>query len=498
MSFKEVKELRKSGQLEEALKMAQEDLETNPENIWNKRSISWVYYDYLKKYADLADYENFKSILQKVKELELPEEEKMLFDNSVWQVGKMIYSLSRNKNNIEEHKIREIFETIKDFPFSKPSEGYSFLFKAFHKGYNSLQDPRLYLKFADWWGFDNFRKEDYLKEEYNGRKIMSIAEKAYIAYPKKLLLQNPLPVDTIREFIPKLDVVGRKYPDFQYPFYHKTKLSLALGEKDVLETFLPFAKEKKNDYWVWELLAEIFRDDFEKQMACYCKALTLRTQESFLVNLRPKFAEILAEKKMYDEAKTELNKTINLRNEKKWKIPNDIKRIMHLDWFKSAQAKKHNKDLYHKYAPIAEEILFSDITEELIVVDYVNKDKKILNFVKNKEKSGFLNYSNLLNNPKKGDIVQARLEAVGDDGFFRALSLKNSNETETEACKNFEGVFQSVNGKTFGFVDDIFVEPRLVQSAQLENGENITGSAVLSYDKTKKKWGWKVLKINKL
>lgn len=498
MSFSEVKELRKSGQLEEALKMAQEDLKSNPHDIWNKRSISWVYYEYLKKYADQSDFKYFKTILLKLKELELSEEEKMLFDSSAWQIGKMIYSLSGNKNNIEEHKIRELFEIIKHFSFTKPSEAYSFLYKAFHRAYNNLQDPRLYLGFADWWDLENFREEDYLKEEYNGREIMSIAEKAYIAYPKKLLLQNPLPVEKIKEFIPKLDTIGRKYSNFQYPFYHKTKLSLALGEKDVLEIFLPFAKEKKNDYWVWELLAEIFNDDFEKQMACYCKALTLKTQEIFLVNLRPKLAELLAEKEMYVEAKTELNIVINLRNEKKWKIPNDIQRIMHADWFKNAQAKKHNKDLYHKYAPLAEEILFSDIPEELIVIDYVNEKKKMLNFIKNKEKSGFLNYSNLLKAPKKGEILKARLEAVGEDGFFRALSLKKSKETETEACKNFEGAFRLVNGKSFGFVNDVFVEPKLVEIAQLEDGANITGKAILSFDRSKKKWGWKVLEIETL
>jgi len=113
MSFSEVKELRKSGQLEEALKMAQEDLKSNPHDIWNKRSISWVYYEYLKKYADQSDFKYFKTILLKLKELELSEEEKMLFDSSAWQIGKMIYSLSGNKNNIEEHKIRELFEIIK-------------------------------------------------------------------------------------------------------------------------------------------------------------------------------------------------------------------------------------------------------------------------------------------------------------------------------------------------------------------------------------------------
>ena len=45
MSFKEIKDLRKAGKLDEALKMANQDLETDSDNIWNIRAAAWVYYD---------------------------------------------------------------------------------------------------------------------------------------------------------------------------------------------------------------------------------------------------------------------------------------------------------------------------------------------------------------------------------------------------------------------------------------------------------------------
>lgn len=49
MSFNEVKALREAGKLEEALQMAQQNLEAQSDNIWNKRAIAWVYYSTLKK-----------------------------------------------------------------------------------------------------------------------------------------------------------------------------------------------------------------------------------------------------------------------------------------------------------------------------------------------------------------------------------------------------------------------------------------------------------------
>jgi hypothetical protein len=49
MPSKEIKELRKVGRLYEALDMALAEMQEDPDNIWTKRNISWVYYEYLKQ-----------------------------------------------------------------------------------------------------------------------------------------------------------------------------------------------------------------------------------------------------------------------------------------------------------------------------------------------------------------------------------------------------------------------------------------------------------------
>lgn len=194
MSFKEIKELRKAGKLDEALKMAIQDIQAEPENIWNKRAIAWVYYDFLKKNAQPESFDSFKENLIKLKELQLPEDEKMVFDNCAWQIGSLVFGLQKAAS-IDYGKINSIFEIIKDFHFSKPSEAYSFIYKAFHKGY---QNWSKYIEFADWWDFDNFRPEDYLIEEFEGRKIMAIVEQAYIAYSKKLIDRlSYTPIDSL-------------------------------------------------------------------------------------------------------------------------------------------------------------------------------------------------------------------------------------------------------------------------------------------------------------
>lgn len=500
MSFKEIKELRQAGKLDEALQMANQALELDSENIWNKRAAAWVYYEYLKKYAQPEQYEAFKGHLIKISDLQLPEDEKMVFDNCAWQIGSLVFSLQKTEQ-VDYDKIKELFDLIRTFHFTKPSEAYSFIYKAFHKGYQNWSS---YLTFADWWDLENFRSEDFLKEEYNGKKIMSIAEQAYIAYAKKLLegtpidafgQQNGIDKDKIQSFLPKLDSLIEKHPDYQYPPYFKAKLLLALGnDGNVLSAFLPFAKQKRNDFWVWELMAEIFLENKEIQFACYCKALSLKTSEDFLIKLRQSFAEMLIQKSMFNEAKTEIQKVIATREKHQWKIPNQIMQWTEMEWYKTANSKRDNTDVYLRHLKQAEEILFQDIPEELIVVEFVNENKNIISFVKDKQKFGFFNYAGKLIKPQIGDLLTVRFNGAGQDGFYKVYSAENADtEDVSDAVRNFEGVIKIKEGSDFGFVDDIFIDPGNIKRNQWVTNQTINGKAILSFNKKKGQWGWKMV-----
>lgn len=502
MSFKEIKELRQAGKLEEALQMANQALDVESENIWNKRAAAWVYYDFLKKFSQPDTFDSFKENLIKLKGLQLPEDEKMVFDNCAWQIGSLLFALQKVEH-IDYAKINELFELIKDFHFTKPSEAYSFIYRAFHKGY---QNWSKYLEFADWWNFENFRLEDYQMEDFKDKKIMSIAEQAYIAYSKKLLEGEPedpfghqraIDKDKIQYFLPQLDIIITKYPDYQYPPYFKAKLLLALGnEENVLTAFLPFAKQKRNDFWVWELMAEIFLEDRDIQFACLCKALSLKTPEDFLVKLRQTFAEMLVERQMYSETKTEIQKIIATREKHKWRLPNQIIQWTEQDWYKSSNAKEDNKDIYLQHFKKAEEILFQDIPEEIIAVDFVNEDKNMLNFVKDKRKFGFFNYSGCLDKPQIGDILKVRFNGEGQEGFFKVLTAKKGEtHLTTEAIKNFEGMLKVISPQNFGFIEDVFIDAKLIQENNLTSGQPLAGKAILSFNKKKNEWGWKAIEI---
>jgi hypothetical protein len=499
MPSKEIKDLRQAGKLDEAFTMAKAELEAQPDNIWGKRNISWVYYDYLKQNVASGDLNSFISNISVIKSLGLPAEEIMLFDNLCWQIGSLVFK-TVGIPNFQYSKLFEVYEISKSFTFSKPSEGYSFLFKALHK---FLKDGDNYLQFADWWNFENFREEDYQKETLpNGREMMAIVEQAYIAYAKHLLpRQNPdgeivFDKEKAIAFTDKISVLEESHPDYQYPAYFKAKLLLALGDKDhMLESLLPFAKKKRNDFWVWEILAEAFSNDSEKVFACYCKALSCKSPEEMLVGLRYKMAGILISKNNYNEAKTEIELVVKARNQQGYRIPNEVVNWQSAEWYKNASVQRSNSEFYKKYIPEAESLLFYDTPEEMIIVEFVNSDKKILNFIASESKFGFLKYDRFFRDIKIGDTLKVRFQGGSNEGMHQLYTaIKINDETfKKQYLKEVEGQIRIPSDKPFGFMEDIFIHPSLVTKLNLTDGTSYKGSAIKTYNKEKKQWNWKLI-----
>ncbi|MFT3681237.1 MAG: hypothetical protein QM791_13255 [Ferruginibacter sp.] len=501
MPAKEIKELRQAGRLEEALTLAKAELESEPDNIWAKRNISWVYYDYLKQSSSPEHFDAFISWLNEIKHLQLPVDEKMLFEQLCWQVGKMAFGLLK-ANPVEVHKIISLFESIESIQFPKPSEGYSFLFKGLHK---ALKETDRYVQFADWWDFKNFMPGDFQKEKMtNGKEVMAIAEQAYIAYAKHLLPKQTqfgemvFDKEKAMAFLPILSDIVDTYPQFQYPAYFNAKLLLALGDKDhMLSALLPFAKKKRNDFWVWEILAEAFSDDSGKVFACYCKALSCKSPEEMLVSLRQKMAGLLISKKLYNEAKTEIELLVEARNSHGFKIPNEVINWQSQDWYKTAVFQKSNFAFYKQFIPTAEALLFSDTPEETVIVEFVNAEKKILNFIASELKFGFFKYDRFLKDVTIGDTLIVRFQSGAQEGMYQLYTAaKVNNETfKKQFLKEVEGAVKIPPGKSFGFLGDVFVHPSLVAKLKLTDGMHLKAHAIKTYNQDKKVWSWKVCSI---
>jgi hypothetical protein len=497
MPAKEIKALRQTGKLEEAYIMAKAELEADLSNIWGKRNLSWVLYAQLNEVASNLDA--FLAKINEVKELDLPASEEMFFENISIIISKAARVIT-HEATLDINKIHCLFDSIKELSLKRNSKWFSVLFNAMHKG---MKESNRYIEFADWWDFKNFRPEDFQKERMpNGKEVMAIAEQAYIAYAKHLLPQQTQHGEIIfnkekaEGFLPVLFQIVEDYPQFQYPAYFNAKLLLALGDKDnMLESLLPFAKKKRNDFWVWEILAEAFSSDPEKVFACYCKALSCKSPDEMLVSLRQKMAKVLIARKLFNEARTEIDLLVHARTEHGFKIPTEVTNWQGMDWYKTAVRSKSNFGFYKAYILIAEALLFSDVPEESVIVEFVNANKKILNFIASETKFGFLKYDRFFSEVKVGDTLKVRFQGGSNEGMHQLYTAIKANDDafKKQFIKELQGVVRIPVGKPFGFMDDVFIHPSLVTKYKLTDGMQFTGKAIKSYNQEKKHWGWKLL-----
>lgn len=479
--------------------MALQDFEKDPVNVWNKRALSWVYYDLLKKQAEAYDYAAFIETLEKVKELDMPADEKMFFENLAWPLSAIFRFLAKD-NTKDYGKISRLYGLTKRFPIPRPAKSFSVLYATIHKAYKDFVQ---YTEVIDDLGIENLLPEDFKEQEYNGKKNMSLAEQVYIAYAKHLAEGNAIgayghreiDIQKINEFLPLLDELIDKYPDYLYPPYFKAKLLLKLGADDIMSSFLPFARKKKDEYWVWQLLAEIYKEKPEIVFASYCKALSLRTKDDFLVKIRQSFARLLIGKNMYAEAKTELERILVVKAAMQIRIPNEVQMWVASEWYQTNEKKHDNFSLYIHYAPQAEELLFADIPEETVVVEFVNRDRNILNFVKNQDKKGFFKYDRLLRNPQIGDVLKVRFRDSPSEGRHTVYTVQQGDPEKCSALKEVNGDLRIIPAG-IGFIDDVFVEKPVIAKFNLTNAQKISGKAILSFNKTKNQWGWKLIIIS--
>jgi hypothetical protein len=135
--------------------------------------------------------------------------------------------------------------------------------------------------------------------------------------------------------------------------------------------------------------------------------------------------------------------------------------------------------------------------EEIVAIEFINHDRNIINFVKDQDRFGFFNYDPEKLKPRIGDMLRVTfLEKSRDDKFFKATSVELAGENDTcEAIKDFQGIIKFSNKNGFCFVDDVLIYPQLVKKLGLKDGQEVVGKAVLSYDKKKAVWGWKVFKL---
>ncbi|MFA6780546.1 MAG: hypothetical protein WCU80_12315 [Paludibacteraceae bacterium] len=493
MTFKHITELRKNGQLEEAYQEAKSDFDADKENIWTRRACAWVLYEFLKRDLETKQWSDFDCRISEIGKLELPTDEHLFFDQLAWQIAKRINTLE----DMDNDGCSRIFKLISGFRF-QPSAGYSYLFRTFHKQRGNWSD---YINFCDWWNFDKFMPEDY--ESFtteNKQKVMSLAEQAHIGYANALLcLHDNLRIEA---FLPRLENLMSKHPEYKYPLYFKSKLLLHIGKKqEAFDTLLPFVKTKANDFWVWQILGDATSDP-NIAFSCYSRALTCPCMPQMLVKIKEQYATMLLKKGLYSEAKTEILHVLSTREKNGWRATEFLQHIQTEDWFGETSEKRSNAELYERFADDAENAVYTNSCKEGLVITSINHEKQTASFITLHLVSGFFRFKTILKStPKVGETYTAKFSELKEGRNCQLLSIKKDEDKNnwTNNLCHFSGLLKQMQGKPFGIVvgeRQVFVQAQLMKG--INDGDNVKGTAVKSFDKHKNKEGWTALTIQSI
>ena len=482
-SLNEIIALCKSERVQEAYNLAKADLEQ--EKTWAKLTTGRALYYCIKKDADSGQYEQLIMHLDELLSLEQLKEN----ESTIFWIGYFAKRHLAPRAIDTPTRLSLLFSKLKEFSFN-PGKSYSALLEGFIR---CDSWPKLN-EFLEWWNLDNLTPEDYqLVEIAPGRKIISIAERAYIAKSKALLRLNDL--GRIEEFLPQLDELMTKHPEMVYPgyFYGKLLLSLGTTPEDALKVIVPFAKRKSTEFWVWQLLSDVFTNDQEKQLSCLVRAVHCRTQENFLGKVRIKLAALYIQRNQFDFAKYQIDKVTQCYLPQGWHLPYEVDCWIHQPWINTVTS--NDRDPLD-YMAITNEILGIKTEEAVAVVTYIDSNTQKVTMIYGYEKrmSQKLRF-------RVGIGVTLKLNySINSDGKPRILSAgKCEFPTDFNYAKVVEGTIKKRSEWAFAFLhygdEKAFVSPNVVNKYNVSDGEKVKCLIVYDFDKKKKSWSWVVVSI---
>ena len=493
VNVKQITTMCKAGQVQAAYDIAKAGFAAMPTNVWTQRGFGWALYYMIKNDSEVGNYPKLLEHIDELNSLDLLtfDNDSMIYDNVQFQIASFIKNHISLTDIEASSKLSTLFMKLKCYEF-KSSKSHSFLLQTFLKFVNW---PEM-ADFFDWWNLGNLTQEDYTPYiNQKGQKMMTLAERAYIANSKALLSQNdPM---RIKEFLPKLDWLMNNYKEMMYPGYFYGKLLLALGSNrdDALKAIIPFARKKVTEFWVWQLLSDVFTNDEEKQLACLLRAVHSRAQENFLGKVHIKLANLYIKRGQLNSARFHIDAVTRCYASQGWRLPNEIDCWIHQPWFNSTTP---DELVAINYKSITDAILCDGAEECIAVVTYVDQNAHKSFVIYGKEKRTVQKFRF---KAQVGSIVKLHY-VVDDAGRINVLNSTLAQlPSDLDYAKYVEGKIDKRDNKEFAFLKtrsfSCFVSPNIVRKYALKNGDNVKCLIVYDYDKKKNSWNWVCVNVEK-
>jgi len=461
----EIFQLRKDHKLVEALEIARKAYGADSVDIWIQRAYGWVLYDLVKR-----DVEAF-------------ERHEISPGELVNRFGVLIGEYRRFGENLRPDLLHSMLLT------------------------QVLKGSRIWLGFLDfalWWGPEYFRDEDRKAyEPPGGREMPSLALRYVYAVGREASHRaTEIAPDLLAWAEGQVDVALFSSPDDQWLHYFKSKLLLDRGDSvKARECLLSVVRRQQRAAWVWTLLGQTHeKEDPEKAIVCYFRAVQLAGQPQEVANTRISLAHVLAMLDRFEEATLQVRRALEYRTGGGFRIPQALAQLVGTDWYHNL-ANRTDLPQEPDVADKADAILFggerAQLNYRLGVVDNQNPDKAVAHAAFSTDEGAVLPYRHFkgIDALSVGDMLEVGLSEA--DG--RAVRWRRCDARAIEGfCRTMTGWLSQREGQAFAFLvttegDRIFVHPALMaeRTEHLVNGQ--TCFAMMGKDKNGK-LGWRALR----
>lgn len=408
MTVKEITELRKSGQLTQALQAAESEFEQNP-NKYNVGALFWCFNDLYKQqneeealntigrmktlYEEYCEGDEFMSkalisaerqmtpLYQEIKNAVSQaknggKDTSELFNN-IFQLynssnldtslypdfGWLIYYVLKSTPLTDVNQRKKLLHQYLKLDLPRPSILHS---RILGEAIKVEQNTPLQFRIRDFmrlWGFENLTDEDWSQFTTEDNHVLpSLVEKLVGVYTKEVKTDK---VNASDEFCDLVDKALEQYPNNQNMHYFKSIVLISQGKtKDAIRYYKNLILKFPSKFYLWSQIAELV-EDLDTKIGLLSKALTLEKDESFLGSVRLRMAEALITKGLKENAKYELDRYNDTYTSKGWNLKPQYWQLV--NQLSDIPAVNSNQNLYSEYIQLADNFIYSSISSSIAV-----------------------------------------------------------------------------------------------------------------------------------
>ena len=451
--------MRRSGEIDQAYKMAQTLMDNPNHSEWDTRAFAWCVIDLIKRAKQNNQIEDIEKYSAELQKLEVDESDEILVKNMQYLLSAsspVLTELATIKKLKEAGKLKESAQKAKALYVQFPQEVsvkraygwalYRLLFIKAKEETPNFKHIQFYLdeifslglsnevifmrcvwrsivsiegverqinlyRYALDTDFSCFENIDYEAKSYKGKDekyhdwpslIIQILKKSLDSLTKKVDKETITTLCNLAE-----EKMNRLDENLVFLKWSITKSSLLANELRKAQYFiLDLLQIKPKEFWLWNGLAETIEDDSKLSLACYCKSLLCQGDLKF--NGRGKIGvikELIALEK-YDVASAEIQELVSYKRNHEQKIDDVLNGYIASDWY-VPDSKKNNVDFYKENSQPTVELLYKDIPwyEGIVGDSYTNDFGQMvrLNIVKTK-----------LDNPVNVNVKKSVLKGISD------------------------------------------------------------------------------------